>query len=147
MAFGPPRGRGGDRGGMRGRGAPRGGSRGSQSLLPRLAIVMGNRDRLSAVVADYFLPGGFGDRGGRGASRGGRGGFGDRGGRGGRGGARGGRGGAKPGIRGGAKVVIVSRVSILSPCRRCTTWNDTLDEIEPTGRPFKLLLPKVFRDD
>ncbi|KAL0932985.1 fibrillarin [Colletotrichum truncatum] len=76
--------------------------------------------------------GGFGgDRGGRGGGRGGRGGFGDRGGRGGgrggfgaRGGGRGGpRGGAggrgrggvakggrggKPGMRGGAKVVVVS---------------------------------------
>ncbi|KAK5090203.1 Small subunit processome complex component [Lithohypha guttulata] len=60
--------------------------------------------------------GGFGDRGGRGGGRGGS--FGGRGaprggggrgaprGRGGDRGGRGGRGGAKPGIRGGAKVVI-----------------------------------------
>ena len=68
-----------------------------------------------SIHTDKFVTGGFGDRGGRGGGRGG--GFsrgGDRGGRGGgrgaprgRGGDRGGRGG-KPGMRGGAKVIIVS---------------------------------------
>jgi len=75
-------GRGGDRGGPRGGGR---GGRGGGGFPPREGGGIQKR-------------GGFGDRGG---GRGGRGG-------GGRGGARGGRGGAggKPGMKGGAKVVV-----------------------------------------
>ncbi|KAK2821828.1 hypothetical protein FQN49_007631, partial [Arthroderma sp. PD_2] len=81
MAFGAPRGRGGDRGGRGGRGGfggRGGGDRGGRG-------------------------GGRGGFGGRGGDRGGRGG--GRGASRGRGAPRGGRGG-KPGARGGAKVIV-----------------------------------------